>query len=136
MWAWSRGWRHFYRRALPAYWIFLFVSTHLPKLDLPGPRESDKLAHATAFAALAFFFWKFHESFGRPLRERFVWQAAAWLVAYAAVDEYLQQFVGRRAGVDDWLANVTGVALVLGVLEWLRRRQLARIASAGASEKP
>ncbi len=74
MWKWSTAWEHWYRRALPAYWIFLFCATHLPKARLPGivPRP-DLLAHFLSFGALAFLFWKFAQSFDRRLSARFVW---------------------------------------------------------------
>ena len=34
---------------LPAYWLFLFFGSHLPKLNLGGPPRSDKAAHLVAF---------------------------------------------------------------------------------------
>ena len=126
-------WDRWYRRTLPAYWIFLFCATHFPKLSLEGPLpESDKLAHVVAFALLAFLFWRFGESFQRPVSPRFVWLAALWLSAYAAVDEYLQAFVGRYASWLDWLCDLAGLTLVLGVLEWRRRAHQRRTNSRSA----
>ncbi len=127
MWKWSTAWEHWYRRALPAYWIFLFCATHLPKARLPGviPRE-DKLAHFLAFGALAFLFWKFAQSFDRKLSARFIWIAGIVLGGYAALDEYLQQFVNRHTSLNDWLADLVGIGVVLLVLEILRRRDNAR----------
>lgn len=131
------AWDRWYRRALPAYWIFLFCLLHFPALrvDLPV-RLSDKLAHVVAFALLTFLFWRFVETLHRPLSGRFVWYAALWLGAYASLDEWLQQFVGRETDLADWLCNLTGVALVLVVLEHRRRRRAARQhPPAGASQK-
>ena len=115
-------WTHWYRRALPAYWIFLFCVSHFPKLELHAPiRAPDKVAHVGAFALLAFLFWRFAESLHATLSGRFVFVAAFWLAAYAAFDEYLQQFVGRRSDWLDWACDAAGIVLTLGVLEWRRR---------------
>lgn len=126
MFAWSRGWEHWYRRALPAYWIFLFCGTHFPKPLLPGrlPHE-DKLAHFLAFAVLAFLLWRCAESLRRPLSWRFVWLGLVVLGCYAAIDEYLQRFVNRSVTLSDFLANLGGIVAVLLVLELRRRRTQA-----------
>jgi len=122
----SDHWEHWYRRILPAYWLFLFVATHLPRLQLGGPPRSDIVAHLVAFGLLAFLYWRFAETFRRPLSGRFVFQAAAVLLAYSTLDEYLQQFVGRTTAWSDWLANAAGVLGVLTVMEWRRRRLLGQ----------
>ena len=132
---WSKAWEHWYRRALPAYWIFLFCGTHFPKPELPGVRASDKFAHFVAFAALAFLFWRCVESFHRNLSGRFVWIAFVGLAAYAAIDEYLQRFVNRGPSLDDWLADLTGIAVVLLALELHRRFTASpQVAEPGGSE--
>lgn len=118
----SPSWRRWYTRVLPAYWIFLFLATHLPRLRLGGPPQSDKLLHFVAFATLAFLFWRCCESACRALGARFVWTALPLLIVYAGLDEYLQQFVGRGSDWEDFGADVAGIALTLGVLEWQRRR--------------
>lgn len=117
-------WRHWYRRALPAYWIFLFMATHLPKLRLgmPGLPWVDKVAHFGAFALLAFLFWRCAEAGRTPLSGRFVWFAGAVLLPYAALDEYLQGPVGRGVELLDFAANAAGVVSVLTVMEWRRRK--------------
>ncbi len=118
----SPRWAHWYRRALPSYWIALFCLTHFPELRLGVqlPR-SDKLAHILAFGLLAFLFWRFGETFARGRSGRFVWIAAGVLGGYAGLDEWLQQFVGRSADWTDFGCNLAGIALVLGPLEWRRR---------------
>ncbi len=128
---WSPAWTHWYRRVLPAYWIFLFALTHLPRLQLTGPENSDTLGHAVAFGLLAFLYWRFAETLARPRPPAFVWQAAGVLVAWAALDEYLQRFVDRTPDLIDWAADVVGIGLVLGALE-LRRRWSARVADSAA----
>ncbi len=123
--SWSPAWAHWYRRVLPAYWVFLFALTHLPRLQIAGPEQSDTLAHFGAFGMLAFLYWRFAETLSRPRPVWFVWQAAVVLTLWAGVDEYLQQFVDRTPDLADWIADVAGIGLVLGGLE-LRRRWVAR----------
>jgi VanZ family protein len=103
-----------YRIALVAYWIALFAATHYPRIPIPGEvPHGDKLVHFTAFGLLAFLFRK-----AVPLG---VWPSAAILIAYAALDEWLQQFVGRFTDPIDFVANAAGIVTVLVVLQ-LRRR--------------
>ena len=70
-------------------------------------------------------FWRFNESLGRPLSARFVWFAALILIAYAALDEYLQRYVNRSPDMIDWLWDSAGVVAVLIWLEIRRRRPKA-----------
>lgn len=120
-----------YRIALPTYWIALFCLTHMPAPELPDLPQSDKIAHFAAYGLLAFLFWRFGEARKRPRTGAFLWYAALILCAYGALDEYLQSFVNRCADVVDWLCDVAGVALALGVLEWRRRKGMSL-----APEKP
>ncbi|MFH1746620.1 MAG: VanZ family protein [Planctomycetota bacterium] len=119
-------WDHWYRRALPSYWIFLFCVTHFPKLTLDiGFPQGDKMAHAVAYALLAFLFWRFFQTFGLIRSATFVWWAALWIGLYAALDEWLQPFVNRSGDVWDWVLDMVGAVCVLVMLE-LRRRKTAR----------
>lgn len=113
--------RHFYVRALPAYWLFLFCVTHFPKLELGGPPNSDKYSHFVAFGLLALLLWKFCESGREPLSTWFIWKALLGIGLYAAFDELTQSLVGRGADAADWIADMTGAGLVLALLEWRRR---------------
>ncbi len=118
----AAAWNDWYRRLLPAYWVFLFCATHFPRLSIDlGVSASDKILHMVCFGVLALCFWRFAETFRRPVSDRFVWLALAWLAAYAAVDEWLQQFVNRGTDLGDWLCDVAGVVAVLAWLEWRRR---------------
>ncbi len=110
------------RVALPVYWIALFAATHYPRVPVPGEiPQSDKAIHFAAFGVLAWLCWRLLAARARPPTAATVWIAAAVLVAYATLDEYTQQFVGRYTDLADWIANVAGVVGVLAVLE-LRRR--------------
>jgi VanZ family protein len=129
----SDRWRHWYRRALPAYWIFLFCVTHFPKLSFGPdlPNWTDRIAHVVAFGLLAFLFFRFVQTSRRKLSDTFVWAAGVLLCVYAAVDEYLQQFVQRSPDVRDWACDAAGIIAVLALLEW--RRRGAGLPSAGPS---
>jgi VanZ family protein len=106
--------------ALPVYWALLFTATHYPRVRIPGEiPHSDKLVHFTAFGLLAFLFWRALD----PKTSRFVVWAGPLLIGYAGLDEWLQQFVGRFTDFNDFIANGTGIACVLGVLELRRRRR-------------
>lgn len=107
--------------ALPAYAVLLATATHYPRVRIPGEiPQSDKLLHFTAFGLLALLWWRFYAAL-RPIGARFAWASGLGLVAYAGLDEYLQQFVGRFTDVADFAANAAGILAVLAVLE-LRRR--------------
>lgn len=110
------------RFVLPVYWVLLAVATHYPRVRIPGEiPNSDKVVHLVAFGLLALLFWRFFAA-RRLLGARFVWIAAAILISYAALDEYLQQFFGRTTDAVDFAADAAGIAVVLAVLELRRRR--------------
>ena len=76
-------------------------------LDAPAPQGSDKLVHFIAFAALAF-----------PLARtgRFgllpVFLGAS---AFGGAIELIQPSFNRSADVNDWIADVVGVVLGIGL---------------------
>lgn len=125
---WDRRWEHWYLRIMPVYVVTLFCTTHLPNLRLEGNfAPNDHMAHFVAFGLLAFLFWRFFEALRRPLSGSFVVVAAIALVAYASVDEYTQRYVNRGVEWGDWFCNISGIAIVLTVLETIRRmRQTAQ----------
>lgn len=114
-------WRNWYLRVLPAYWVFLFCTTHFPRLQIDNaPPQSDKVLHFVAFGMLAFLFWRFFEAAG-AIGPVFAWIATVVLVFYAGMDEYLQQFVGRSSDWEDFSADCMGILIVLFTLEFRRR---------------
>jgi VanZ family protein len=131
----SPSWRRWYVRVLPAYWIFLFCATHLPRLKTGGPPQSDKVLHVVAFSLLAFLYWRCCEAACRKLGGRFVWTASAILIAYAGLDEYLQQFVARGSDWEDFAADVVGIVMTLAILEWQRRRAASISEATGAETR-
>ncbi|MHC4525346.1 MAG: VanZ family protein [Planctomycetota bacterium] len=78
---------------------------------------SDKTMHVMAYFVLTFLVW-----FAISPYEKVHWnKAKCWLVVlavvlYGVMDEYLQSKVGRSADVKDFIANLFGVLLGLGVL--------------------
>lgn len=112
--------------ALPVYWVALFIATHYPRVRLPDEiPQSDKIVHFTAFGLLVLLFWAFTHV-RRPIGPRFVWMSTPALLAYAAFDEWLQQFVGRYTDLHDFVANAAGIVTVSILLELWRRRSERR----------
>jgi VanZ family protein len=97
-------------------------------LDLPLPRNADKLEHALAYVGLAMWFT------GIVARQQF-WKVALGLFALGLSIEFLQAAMhyGRQGDPWDLLANVVGIATgmaigarrtggwALGVEAWLGR---------------
>lgn len=108
---WSK---HLSLAALAAYWLLLFVATHVPPLNLIPPLPSDKLLHTVAFAVLSFLFalaW----SVRRPFGWRQFLAVLAILAIYAAFDETTQPLMRRVADRLDWVADVVGALVGLTV---------------------
>jgi VanZ family protein len=92
--------------------------------ELPG--QTDKLAHAAAFLALAGL-----TDFAFP-RHGFNWAKALPLLAYGLGIEVIQGFLPHRfASAADWLADALGLALYLLAVPLLRRLPLLRVRWAG-----
>jgi VanZ family protein len=108
-----------------AYWIALFVATHLPvELDpLRTPNPLDKMQHFGAFLVLAMLLCAAGAA----------WGAASWrLVAavlgvvalYGVFDEVTQGLVRyREPEVLDWVADLVGAMLGIATF-WVGRRLL------------
>lgn len=45
-----------------------------------------------------------------------MWWVIGAMAVYGAIDEFLQGFVGRSPAVSDYLANLLGIALAMGLL--------------------
>ena len=104
--------------ALGVYWPLVFTLTHIPVHDIARRSGmSDKTMHATAYFALTFLVWYAVSPYRRiRWNERKPWLVAAAVALYGALDEYLQGFVGRSVEMQDYLANMCGMALAMGVL--------------------
>ncbi len=116
----SRWWQF----VLVVYWLALLIGTHLPQeTPLVPVVRSDKLAHLTAFAVLAWLLaatWQFSAGRLSAAHLRWLWIAIA---IYAVADEWTQQFVGRQASAADWLADMAGVLIGLAWFRWRNRTE-------------
>jgi VanZ family protein len=107
-----------------AYWAFAVVVAHLPVTGLNQPqiKNADKMVHVglyfglTCLGAVAVA----RRADGTYSASR-IWGWALLYVAYAALDEWLQQFVSRTPSLWDWVADSIGV--LLGSLWFSRSAQ-------------
>jgi len=114
---------------LGAYWLALFVATHLPRVPIQFASPSaDKWEHLTAYGLLAILLAA-RQSLWQPLNWKSLGRVAAIVALYGIFDELTQIPVGRHADVMDWFADITGCALGLAVFSTarsilMRRRRL------------
>lgn len=83
------------------------VATHWPRLALAaGESPVDKLAHASSFALLSVLLW-------RTRWVRRIPVLMALMAAWATLDEVTQAIpvLHRHADLDDWLADLAGIAV-------------------------
>jgi VanZ family protein len=109
--------------ALAAFWLGLFIATHLPPTTSLLPTQgSDKIAHALAYAALSLLLATTWELAVGRLNARHL--VLAWLGAtlFGAFDEVTQPLVGRYCNFSDWAADAIGAAI--GLLLFFCLRQL------------
>jgi VanZ family protein len=138
----SRPWRRWLAVAIAAilllYWGAIFLATHTPPVHMPTDIPySDKLAHFTAFAGLAFlltlalYIW-------RPFRWRWLLVAVMIAAIYGMLDEFTQSYVGRHADVRDWLADVAGAIFgaSAGLVTFLVVRSFYRLFFSASDEAP
>lgn len=103
------------------YWPLIFWLTHIPVPDVARKSGmSDKTMHALAYLALTFLVWLAV----CPYRKVHWKHLSAWaifvvVVGYAATDELLQSRVGRSADMLDFIADLAGVVLGMGILSIL-----------------
>ncbi len=114
--------KHLRRYLWPAWWVLMFVATHLPKIPSP-PLDIwnfDKVIHGMMYFVLTFLGGRALISAGRVkgLGTLLAW-AGIYLI-YAVVDEWLQQFVNRTPSVQDWLANAVGIMAATLILSNFR----------------
>jgi VanZ family protein len=91
-----------------AYWLGLFILTHLPE---PPPLiivKTDKSAHFLGYLALGTAIFACLRIAGR--RDPMLMVLMIGL-AYGAIDEWLQIPVGRSCELNDWFADAAGIAL-------------------------
>jgi VanZ family protein len=113
-----------------AYWVLLFVATHVP-IPGRGPvtvEHGDKVIHFVVYFILTWLGGRYLLATGRgTLRALAAW--AAIYLLYAGADEYLQSLVGRTMSLSDWLADAAGI--VLATLVLARRRPSGALSERG-----
>lgn len=106
---------------LAAYWIAMFVGTHLPRVPKALAEQGDKLLHIGAYAGLALLLtlWRFSRGTVTPGQ---IVRDAVGIAAFAAFDELTQPLVGRFCDFWDWVADATGAVLGLAIATGIARR--------------
>ncbi|MCK4375502.1 MAG: VanZ family protein [Candidatus Brocadiae bacterium] len=108
-----------------AAWVGAFLATHSP-LPAPPPEMhvSDKTLHVVGYFTLAVVFWLTLLAYGKsgPVRTL---ASGIILAAYGAFDELTQPMFNRFASIEDWLADLCGIVIAVGVLQCLFRIHLA-----------
>lgn len=134
-------------RVVTIVWVGLFLvaftATHLPPSKIPtAPWVSDKIEHGLGFAVLALAtLLRFGPArsivrntttsalenvpTSKPHAPTYL-GIAIFLAAYAAMDELTQPWVGRSSEWLDWLADLAGTAVGLGLGAVLFRRGVPR----------
>jgi VanZ family protein len=109
---------------LGIYWPVIFLLTHIPVPAIARQSGmSDKTMHVVAYFLLTVLAWYAISPYEKVNWGRLkVWGLIGVLLAYGAIDEFLQglSFIGRSPDVIDFLANVLGIFMALGILSMLR----------------
>ena len=104
------------------YWSCLFLVMHVP-IETGGSAPIEHLstiAHIALYCLLTFLGGRYLLSAGRGNVTALLFWGAVY-VAYAAVDEWLQQFVGRVMSLSDWISDLTGISLAtMTLIVWRR----------------
>lgn len=104
--------------------LCIFFASGRSEIATPGFSFSvDKLAHVGVFGALATSLIRLRTFYRKGWKG--VLQVWLLIAVYGALDEYRQSFTpGRSVELDDWLADVLGATLALGLYKawpWYRR---------------
>jgi VanZ family protein len=100
--------------ATAAYWVMIFVGTHIPGSVIHGGGHRDKVFHFGAFAGLAILLCSCAAGFRRT-RPAVYLGVVALAASYGVIDELTQRLAkNRTADPLDWLADVSGA--IVGTL--------------------
>ena len=105
------------------FWLLLFLATHKPMHGAPKWAFSgmDKLAHVTLYCVLTVLGGRYLEATGRSLTPALLLVWVGVYAAFAVVDEWSQQFVGRDTSLADWIADLVGIVAGTVVLAQIGR---------------
>ena len=104
---------------LSIYWVSIFILSHIPKDYVPfGWTVSGKTHHLVAYFVLTLLvFINAGLIGGASLRSKKTWLMIGVVIAYGALDEFLQTFIqGRDGSPLDWVVDVVGCLLCVGLL--------------------
>jgi VanZ family protein len=114
-----------------AYWITLFVFTHLPPDRLPHANVSDKLEHFLAYGLLSgmvgLTLWVAFPT--RKWVTRLPLLVIVGAAAYGAFDELTQPLTRRTADIHDWFADCAGALAAAVVLFVLQRMFSSKVSA-------
>ncbi len=98
----------------------MIAGTHWPTITLEQyPHWTDKVLHACGYALFAFLIGVVL-TFRRPLDLRETVGIAIFIVAYSAIDETTQPFVGRTCDLYDAFADWAGASVGLAAFHLLQ----------------
>jgi len=101
----------------------VFTFTHIPQQVLPVLLQMnglDKVLHALAYGIITFLFIL---SFRVSHNSMFNLIPLSTVLAFAAVDELTQNFVGRTASLYDWIADLAGIVFAQSIFLYHNRIQ-------------
>ena len=94
-----------------AWWLLMFLGTHMPMPPKTHVNVNDKLQHAAAYAGLAFLLLVAVRAFRRRSGRLYLVVIGVGAL-YGVADELTQLLVpNRSAELLDWIADITGLAL-------------------------
>ena len=110
------------RAALVVYWLAMFAASHTPRTpDLLPVEGGDKIVHFSAYGLLALLCALDRQLRGLMSRTSLL-RIAGLLAIYGVVDELLQYPIdGRTCDAFDWIADVAGITVGLGLFALQRR---------------
>lgn len=121
---WRRPWV-----SVGLWTTLILIGTTMPVSGLPEvPRFSDKVVHALLYAVLGALLYRalLFSQIGEPQRRVVVLcilQVLLLSAAFAAFDEWHQQFVNRSTSLADWVADMVGVlGGAVWMAQWFTRR--------------
>jgi VanZ family protein len=112
----------------PAAWaVCILVATWIPGAmvpRIPAPDGTDKLVHFIFFVVLGFLIQR---ALGLQRNVRLTAYVILALAAFAALDEFVQQFIpGRDMELFDWIADVSGAIVGVVIARLTLERRTAR----------
>jgi len=117
---------------LALYWPVLFILAHIRMPEIVRQAGvSDKTLHFLAYMILVFLLWGVISPYQKVhWCKATVWWLLLVVVGYGVVDEWLQGYIGRTPDARDFLADLGGTMMSLGLLSFLDFWLVATILSA------